>query len=280
MNDLSKNTSIQKLSPSLKIGIIGSGFMGTSIAKGIHESFPKIDITLSDIDKEKLKIIKNTLGINTSSDNVQTIKESNIIFLAVKPNIIPQVLEEISKSATKDKLIISIAAGVTIETLETDLQNSPVIRVMPNICAQIQEGALAYATGSKVTKAHGELCDKLLSALGLALKVEEKMLDAVTGLSGSGPAFIFMAIEALSDGGVLCGLPRDISNKLAAQTVLGSAKMYLADNCHAGALKDMVTSPGGTTICGVKALEDKSFRSALMDAVQKATEQSKKFSQK
>ena len=276
MNKLAKNLSIQKT--SLKIGILGSGFMGSSIAKGIHDVFPKVEITINDIDKNKLSFLKDNLGVNTSENNKETVQNSNVVFLAVKPNIIPKILEEIKPYVTKDKLIISIAAGVTIETLENGLPNIPIIRVMPNICAQIQEGAIAFATGSYVSNAQKEIGEKLLSALGLALNVDEKMLDAVTGLSGSGPAYIFMAIEALSDGGVLCGLPRDIANKLAAQTVLGSAKMYLSDHCHAGALKDMVTSPGGTTIQGVKTLENKGFRSALIDAVESATNQSRKFS--
>jgi len=276
-NELSINSSITP-KKSLKIAIIGSGFMGMSIAKGILKVNPKTDLTMTDIYEERLEFIKDTLSIKASSDNIATCKDANVIILAVKPYAVSKILNEISKVCNNDKLIISIAAGVTIDTIEKHLDKVPVIRAMPNICVQVQEGAIAYALGNYATEKHKSTTELILGAVGLTIEIEESKLDAVTGLSGSGPAYIFMAIEALSDGGVLSGLPRDISNKLAAQTVIGSAKMYLETGLHAGALKDMVTSPGGTTINGVKVLEDKGMRSAFIGAVKAATDRSKELS--
>ena len=261
----------------MNIGIIGAGFMGSSIGLALKESFPNYNITISDIDKDKLNELAKK-GLNTLTDNIANVNNSEIIILAVKPNIITRVMSEIRKESFNNKLIISIAAGIPIKTIDEYLPKTSIIRVMPNINAQIHKGAIAYAKGKMVTEEQSKIAQELLSTIGMALCVEENMLDAVTGLSGSGPAFVFMAIEALSDGGVLCGLPRNISNQLAAQTVLGSAEMYLQTGKHAGALKDMVTSPGGTTIKGVQALEDGGFRSALIKAVEEAYKQSKSFS--
>lgn len=279
MKELSVNNSIINSKKPLNIAIIGAGFMGSAITKGLLNSFSNINITVSEIDGDKVDLIKSNLNVNVTSNNVETVKGSQIVFLAIKPNILPSVLEEIAPYCTKNKIIISIAAGVKLETIENYITKSSVIRVMPNICAQVQEGAMAYALGHNVSKEEKEIVQKLLSSMGHSMCVEEKMMDAVTGLSGSGPAYIFMAIEALSDGGVLCGLPRNIANELAAQTVYGAAKMYMDNNFHAGALKDMVTSPGGTTIKGVQALEENSFRASLIKAVEEAYKQSKKFSE-
>jgi pyrroline-5-carboxylate reductase len=176
--------------------------------------------------------------------------------------------------------LISIAAGVTLARLEAALPaGARVIRVMPNTPALVGEAAAAFALGKSATAADGELAKKLLSAVGIAFLVKESLLDAVTGLSGSGPAYVYQFIEALSDGGVAAGLPRDISTKLAAQTVLGAAKMVLETGQHPGALKDQVTSPGGTTIEGLHELEKGKLRATVMSAVRAATEKSKKLGQ-
>lgn len=279
MKEISNNNSIINRKKPLNIAIIGAGFMGSAIAKGLLNSFSNINLTVSEINSDKIDLIKSNLNVKVSSNNADTVKNSQIIFLAVKPNILPSVLEEIGPYCTKNKIIISIAAGINLETIENYISKSPVIRVMPNICAQVEEGAIAYALGHNVSLEQKEIVHKLLSSMGQCMCVEENMMDAVTGLSGSAPAYIFMAIEALSDGGVLCGLPRNIANELAAQTVYGAAKMYMENNFHAGVLKDMVTSPGGTTIKGVQALEENSFRASLIKAVEEAYKQSKKFSE-
>jgi pyrroline-5-carboxylate reductase len=177
-------------------------------------------------------------------------------------------------------LLISIAAGVPTAKLEAALPgNARVIRVMPNTPALVGESASGFALGKSATRADGELALRLFSAVGVAFQLKESLLDAVTGLSGSGPAYVYQFIEALSDGGVAAGLPRDVATKLAAQTVLGAAKMVLETGQHPGALKDMVTSPGGTTIEGLHELEKGKLRGTVMSAVRAATEKSKKLGQ-
>ena len=262
-----------------KIAVIGSGFMGSAIAESIASACPNISLTVCDKEPKALEKFKDFHSVKTSLDLAKTAEEADIIYLAVKPNVITSVLDNIRHYVTKDNIIISIAAGITTETIETHLNKVGVVRIMPNICAKVNEGCIVYCFGRYLDITKWEpVIEKELSSLGKAIKTDEKYMDAVTGLSGSGPAFIFMLIEALSDGGVLCGLPRDIADTLAAQTVYGSAKMYLEYNKHSGELKDMVTSPGGTTIQGVKALEKNNFRYALIEAVEEATRQSEKFS--
>jgi pyrroline-5-carboxylate reductase len=171
-----------------------------------------------------------------------------------------------------ETLVVSIAAGIRLAALEHDFgENLRVVRVMPNTPCLVGQGASAYCLGGKATAEDGELVKELLSAVGLAVPVEEKLLDAVTGLSGSGPAFVYVIIDALSDGGVRMGLPRAVATALAAQTVLGAAQMVRATGEHPGVLKDRVTSPGGTTIAGLQALEEAGLRGALMSAVEAAT---------
>lgn len=263
---------------NLNISIIGGGFMGSAIVESIAEAYPEISLTVADSNETVFAKFEKYSNVKTTKDITEAAKSANIIYLAVKPNVVPYILEQIKYIVTQDKLIVSVAAGVTTETIESHLNKVGVIRIMPNICAKVSEACLAYCFGKYVDETWEQSVYEELSTLGKAIKVEEKYMDAITGLSGSGPAYIFMMIEALSDGGVLCGLPRNIANELAAQTVYGSAKMYLENSKHAGELKDMVTSPGGTTIQGVKALEENRFRYALIKAVEEATRQSEKFS--
>ncbi|MCU0789086.1 MAG: pyrroline-5-carboxylate reductase, partial [Verrucomicrobia bacterium] len=190
------------------------------------------------------------------------------------------VLDEIRDSFTPRHLLISIAAGVPLARLEAALPaRARVIRVMPNTPALVGAAACGFALGTSATKADGALAQRLLSAVGLAFQVKETLLDAVTGLSGSGPAYVYQFIEALSDGGVAVGLPRDVATQLAAQTVLGSARMVLETGSHPGVLKDMVTSPGGTTIEGLHELEKGNLRGAVISAVRAAAEKSKRLGQ-
>ena len=212
--------------------------------------------------------------------NAEVAKFANVLILATKPDQVPAALADISHAFTKSHLLVSIAAGVKLAKLEAALPaGARVIRVMPNTPALVSAGASAFALGKSATAADGELAKKLLFAVGIAFQVKESLLDAVTGLSGSGPAYVYQFIEALSDGGVASGLPRDVATKLAAQTVRGAAKMVLETGQHPGALKDQVTSPGGTTIEGLHELEKGRLRAIVMSAVRAATEKSKKLGQ-
>ena len=205
---------------------------------------------------------------------------ARVLVLAVKPSHVAELLDEIRPFVTPGHLLISIAAGVPIARLEAGLgEGARIIRVMPNTPALVGASASAYALGNAATEADAALAQKIFSAVGVAFQLKESLLDAVTGLSGSGPAYVYLMIEALSDGGVAAGLPREVATKLAAQTLLGSAKMVLETGLHPGALKDMVTSPGGTTIEGLHELEKGKVRGVLINAVRAATEKSRKLGQ-
>jgi pyrroline-5-carboxylate reductase len=264
----------------LNIGFLGAGKMATALAKGFVRAeltTPK-EIIASDPYPLARKSFTGEIGSKTTASNCDVAKTARVLILATKPDQVATALAEISGAFTKNHLLISIAAGVTISKLESLLTaGARVIRVMPNTPALVGEGASAFALGKNASVSDAELAKRLLSAVGVALQVKESLLDAVTGLSGSGPAYVYQFIEALSDGGVAAGLPRDIATKLAAQTVLGAAKMVLETGQHPGALKDQVTSPGGTTIEGLHALEKGKLRATVMSAVRAATEKSKKL---
>ena len=212
-------------------------------------------------------------GIPTVKSNSAVVAASEVVVLAVKPQMMPVLLKEIRSSITPDHLVVSIAAGITLAQLAVGLgESTRIVRVMPNTPALVGMSATALAGNSNATPADVELVTRLFAAIGVALPVPENLLDAVTGVSGSGPAYVYVMIEALADGGVLAGLPREVALKLAAQTVLGSAQMVLTTGRHPGALKDAVASPGGTTIAGLHALEQAGFRGAVMDAVLAASQ--------
>ena len=205
-------------------------------------------------------------------DNRRVVEQADVVFLAVKPQQLPAVAEQVGGRIGKDKLVVSIAAGVRLKTLADALGTERLVRVMPNTPCLVGSGASGYSLGLDATPADAALVGQLLGAVGRAFQVsDEKLLDAVTGLSGSGPAFVYVMIEALSDGGVRMGLPRELATALAAQTVRGAAEMVLQTGEHPAALKDRVASPGGTTIAGLAALEAGGVRSALMGAVEAAT---------
>jgi pyrroline-5-carboxylate reductase len=263
-----------------RIGFIGGGKMAEALAKGIiNARLSSVDkIIASDVDKKRCQILEKDTGIKTTQENKKITSESDIIILAVKPNIIGSILKELRNDITPKHLVVSIAAGIPLDFIESALNKGcRVVRVMPNTPCLVGETAAGYALGKAATQDDGELVGEILNAVGKSYLLEEKHLDAVTGLSGSGPAFVYTVIEALSDGGVKMGLPRDISTKLAAQTVFGSAKMVLESGMHTGELRDFVTSPGGTTIAGLHALEKGSIRNALIDAVETATKKSKRL---
>ena len=269
-----RNTKIQR------IGFVGAGRMATALAKGLTSSgftSPERVVASDPLPAAREQFSQQTGGriVETNSD---VFNDANIVFLAVKPQQMEAVLADVQDAVTSEHLLVSIAAGVPISTLTAALgETSRVVRVMPNTPALVGAGAAAYAIGGSATEHDGRLVEAMLSTVGIAVSVPEQQLDAVTGLSGSGPAYVFQVIEALSDGGVLVGLPREAATRLAAQTVLGAARMVLETGEHPGVLKDAVTSPGGTTIAGLHALERGGLRSTLMDAVQAATARSRQL---
>jgi pyrroline-5-carboxylate reductase len=270
------------MSSTLKIGFLGAGRMATALAKGfIQAKFATADdIIASDPLEHARQAFTKDVGAKTTAFNPDVLKFATVVVLAVKPDHVTELLAEVKRHFTEKHLLLSIAAGVPIAKLEAGLSSDArVIRVMPNTPALVGASASAYALGKAAGAEDGQLALKLFSAVGVAYPVKESLLDAVTGLSGSGPAYAFVMIEALSDGGVAAGLPRDIATKLAAQTLLGSAKMVLETGQHPGALKDAVTSPGGTTIEGLHELERGGVRGALISAVRAATDKSKKLGQ-
>jgi pyrroline-5-carboxylate reductase len=270
------------MTSTIRIGFLGAGKMATALAKGFVKAgfvSPK-QILAGDVNESAADSFAKEVGAATCAFNPDVAKFADILILAVKPDQTGAVLAEICEHITEHHLLISIAAGVTIAKLESELPDGArVIRVMPNTPALVGASAGAFALGASATSDDAALAQKLFSAVGVAFQVKESLLDAVTGLSGSGPAYVYLFIEALSDGGVAAGLPRDTATKLAAQTVLGAAKMVLETGRHPGALKDMVTSPAGTTIEGLHELEKGRFRGTVITAVRAAAEKSKKLGQ-
>jgi len=270
------------MSAKLSIGFLGAGKMATALARGfVRAKLTEAEqIVASDPMATARTAFARETGTKVVDSNLEVVQSAKVIFLAVKPDQVATVLADVKSQFTSEHLLISIAAGVPIAKLEAGLPpGARVIRVMPNTPALVGESATAYAPGKSATGADAELAQKLFAAVGAAFQVKESLLDAVTGLSGSGPAYVYQFIEAMSDGGVAAGLPRDVATKLAAQTVLGSAKMVLETGQHPGALKDMVTSPGGTTIEGLHELEKGKLRGTVISAVRAATEKSKKLGQ-
>lgn len=263
-----------------KIGIVGAGKIGSAIARGIiRAGLVNTDqVMASDVSDPLRQAIAKELGVRVTADNRELCEFSEVLILAVKPQVLDAVVRDLGKSLGKGKLVVSVAAGVPIFQIEAGLPpGSRVVRVMPNICCVVGAGAAAYAVGSHATAEDSEIVASILNSFGVGLPVEEKDLDAVTGLSGSGPAYVFLFIEALADGAVKVGLSREIALKLAMQTVYGAARMALESAKHLGELKDDVTSPGGTTIAGLFALEQKAFKGTVIDAVVRATERSQEL---
>lgn len=260
-----------------KIGIIGAGRMATALASGFLRGglSDSSNLKSTDVFENARTQFEETTGCPSLEENCDIVKNSEIIILAVKPQYVQDVCDEIANDLNESQLVISIAAGISISQIETVIGGSiPVVRVMPNTPCLIGEGANAFSLGSFGTDDHSEIVKELFNTVGTIEEVPEYQLDAVTGLSGSGPAYVFQFIEALSDGGVLKGLPRDLATRLATQTVLGAAKLLQETGEHPGVLKDGVASPGGTTIAGLQALENGKLRATVINAVQSATERS------
>jgi pyrroline-5-carboxylate reductase len=264
----------------LKIGFLGAGKMATALAKGfIRAGLVKTEnIMASDPVEGPRAAFTKESGAKAIMLNPDVLKFAPVILLAVKPDQTSDLLADLRSHFSDKHLLLSIAAGVPLGQLESALPaGARVIRLMPNTPALVGASATAFALGKAARPEDGQLAQNLFSSVGIAYQVKESLLDAVTGLSGSGPAYVFLIIEALSDGGVAAGLPRDIATKLAAQTVLGSARMLLETGLHPGTLKDMVASPGGTTVEGLHELEKGKVRSALISAVRAATEKSRRL---
>jgi len=264
-----------------KICLVGTGNMGEALVSGLvcAKATPRENIICTDISEPKLETIAEKYGVRTSTDNVEAIKASDIIIYAVKPQILAPVLKETAACLDMSKVIISIAAGVPLAAIESCLNKDlRLVRVMPNIAAFVKESATAIAAGRNASQDDINLAKAVFDSVGKSVFIDENILmDAITGLSGSGPAYIFLIVDALADAGVKMGLSREDARFLSSQTVLGAAKLLLETNEHPGQLKDRVTSPGGTAIAGIHTLEKGGLRTTLINAVEAATERSREL---
>ncbi|MBS0262068.1 MAG: pyrroline-5-carboxylate reductase [Planctomycetes bacterium] len=267
----------------LRVGFIGAGKMATALARGLcHSGFTTPDrIVASDVLPAARDSFTQDTAARTVATNVEVAAQSDVLVLAVKPQHFRPVLEQLKPHTGPQHLIVSIAAGIPLATMTAILGASArLVRVMPNTPCLVNASASAYCLGGAATRDDAATVAGMLNAVGLSFETAEPLLDAVTGLSGSGPAYVCVIIEALADGGVRMGLPRDTALKLAAQTVLGTAKMVLESGQHPAALKDAVASPGGTTIAGLHELERGGLRASLMNAVEAATRRSVELGQR
>lgn len=259
----------------IRIGIVGAGNMGSAILRGLlkaHYVTPEA-LCASDVSRERLARLKEELRVVTTADNQELVRCSEVVVLAVKPQMVATVVRDIAKAWRPDRLLLSILAGVSTEILEASLpQGARVVRAMPNTPAIVLEGATAVARGTQATDSDIDLARALFGCVGTTEEVPESMMDAVTGLSGSGPAFVLLALEAMADGAVRMGVPRAVALKFAAQTMSGTARMLLQTGEHPAVLKDRVTSPAGTTIAGLMELEAAGVRHAFARAVACAAE--------
>ncbi len=263
----------------MKLGFVGSGKMASALVQGVVQSgaLAPGDVLVSDVVAAAAQRLATTAGVAFTETNEELVAMAEALVLCVKPNDALAALRSLRGGAA-DKLVISIVAGLPLAALgEAAGPGVRIVRVMPNTPALVGKGAAAYALGATATGADAALTEKIFGAVGEVVCVQESLLDVVTGVSGSGPAYIYLVIEALADGGVLMGLPRDLAQKLAAQTVAGAAEMVLQTGKHPAVLKDEVTSPGGTTIAGLEALEEAGVRAAFLTAVRAATERAQEL---
>jgi len=259
------------------IGFIGTGTMGRAIIKGLLDSgfTSKNKIIASEIVKRTAENIQTETGINIVDNNPELVKKSDVIVICTKPNTINAILKEIKDFLTDKKTVISIAAGVETKQIEDIIgKNISVIRVMPNTPALVKEGMTVISKGSHASNKDVEFAFELFSKIGKCVEIDEKYMNAVTGISGSGPAFIYVIIEALADGGVKLGIPKHIALELAAQTTLGAAKMVIETGKHPAILKDEVTTPGGCTAAGLMVLEENRIRALISKTVQETAKKS------
>ena len=268
---------------NIRLGMVGGGVMGEAILSRLiaQKVYPAEAILVSEPQPERRDYLQQQYQIQTTADNRTAAKASEVLLLAIKPQVLDLVVASLADREPKSDrpLVISILAGVPLSKLSAVFPNQPVVRVMPNTPAIIGAGMTAIAAGKDVKPEQMQIAKSIFTSVGQVVEVPEYQMDAVTGLSGSGPAFVAIAIEALADGGVAAGLPRAIAQKLAIQTVLGTAQLLQESQLHPAQLKDRVTSPGGTTIAGVAELESNGFRSAIIEAVQAAYHRSQDLGQ-
>jgi pyrroline-5-carboxylate reductase len=260
---------------------LGSGNMGEALVSGLVQSGsarPE-NIVCTDIREERLEELRSRYGVKTTTDNLEAVRASEVVIYAVKPQLMAEVLKETAELLDLSKLVVSIAAGVPLRAIESLLQKElRLIRVMPNIAASVKESATALSAGKHARREDVELAMAIFNSVGKTVFLRENyLMDAITGLSGSGPAYIFIIVDALADAGVKMGLSRKDAQYLAAQTVMGAAKMLMETREHPGQLKDRVTSPGGTAIAGIHTLEKGGLRTTLINAVEAATLRSKEL---
>jgi pyrroline-5-carboxylate reductase len=260
-----------------KIGVVGGGKMGGALIEGMISKgmVGAASLTVADKDEKRLGELVKAFGVRVTTDNRDAVRGADLIILSVKPQNMADVLSELAGEAAPEALFISIAAGIATSFIEERLgKGVRVVRVMPNLPALIGEGAAALAPGAITTQADLELARQIFTAVGIAVDVEESLIDAVTGLSGSGPGYAFLIIEALRDAGVRMGLAGDVALKLSAQSLLGASRLCLKGDKDPAELRAMVTSPGGTTLAGLKVLEEGHLRATLIAAVEAATRRS------
>jgi pyrroline-5-carboxylate reductase len=264
------------------VGFVGSGNMGEALIRGlvVANVVPAKAVWASDVRGDRLEELERKYGIQRAPNNPELVRQVDVAILAIKPQIMAAVLREIAPAVTKKKLLISLAAGVSTARLRAGLAREVrLIRVMPNTPALVLDGATAIAKAEGLEPDDLTTASEIFSAVGRVVVLEEELMDAVTGLSGSGPAYVALVIESLADGGVKMGLDRITAMALATQTVLGAARLLLETGMHPGALKDMVSSPGGTSIAGISALEEGGIRTTFIKAVERATQRSKELGQ-
>lgn len=273
---------------SIKLGMIGGGVMGEALLSRLiaQQLYRPDDVLVSEPQAHRREILVQKYGVQVTSDNRAVAAASDVLLLAIKPQVFEAVAADLTEDdgehqPTNEQLpvVVSILAGVSLSQLEAAFGGQPVIRAMPNTPATVGAGITAIASGKAVTPTQMKQATAIFQAVGEVVEVPEGLMDAVTGLSGSGPAYVAIMIEALADGGVAAGLPRAIASKLALSTVLGTAQLLQKSELHPAQLKDQVTSPGGTTIAGITQLERAGFRSALIEAVQAASQRSQQLGQ-
>ena len=271
---------------AIRLGLIGGGVMGEALLSrlvggGLYQSS---EILVSDLSPLRRDVLSEQYGVSVTDDNAEVARSASVVLLAIKPQIFAKVaplVREVFEGVETPPLVLSILAGTALDTLETGLgERVSVVRAMPNTPATVGGGMTAIARGSQVSDGQLEIARKIFAAVGQVVEVPESLMDAVTGVSGSGPAYVALMVEALADGGVAAGLPRAIASQLALQTVLGTAQLMAETELHPAILKDRVTSPGGTTIAGVSMLEANGFRSAVIQAVQAAARRSQELGKK
>ncbi len=264
-------------SKMLKVGVIGAGQIGSAIARALAES-GKYKVIASRRSIEKIKGLEE-IGVKITTDNRKVVSASSVIFLAVKPNKVPSILGEVS-GLLEEKLLISVAAAIPISRLSSLAPKAKIIRAMPNVGLMVKAGFTAYCRGPNITDSDIKVAQEILGELGAYVEVDEDLMDAITALSGSGPAYVALLIEAMAYAGLKVGLPRDLAYRSSAYTVYGTAKLMLETGMHPSTIKEMVLTPGGTTIEGIFYLEEGGVRTAVMKAVEAATRRAREIAEK